>query len=339
MSPMFSKIRRRFGRFRRKTAKDAHKRIDMHTDDIIIRWQNVSRFGVGPGAQGIWSFNDGTSTILPIHVFDLTAYPENDTIGPVSQGMYSVFANNTNGDLGWTRLGSQNYDGNPWASGEFIEYGLAPSAVEEGRLRWVDLKMNLYGSYGVPIKWKISLIRVHDEAAVFGAYNTGDGSRQKMMLDALTRPMRYSNILTNTGYQKKGYTVLKQYNYVVNPLDKTDMTVVNTEGEQYLSPKFIEFKDFIKMDKDVCYNWHDATTASDLTADKPATNAMDNTPSELHTNVYPSNRIFLIVQATSSFIDTTTNPDSQSPSVALTNWVPTYDICLRRKFTVTPSNS
>lgn len=326
--------RRTGGRYKRRTAALANRRLDRDEEHVILRWQNVSRFGYGPGAQGIWTHDaSGNIQVQPMHVFDLTSFhPGNPLTGPITDGMYSVGINTLTGDLTYTLQRSQDNTGTTNTPGSnFYEYG-SVNYMEQGKLRWMDLKMNLYGSYYAPVKWRISLVRVHDEKAIFGSLTTED--RQKLMIDSFLKPFKYSNLLTNTGYQKLSYKVLKQFNYVIEPFDRGD--VPGTDETSYLQPNVVEFKYFHKFDKFLRYNWHDTATAANLTADTPNTNIMQSVSySNLHDTVYPSQRVFLVIQATcpdKSLID----PDTSEPTRSTTNLKASYDIVLRRKFE-TPS--
>lgn len=334
MVTQFTHVRRKFGRYKKRTVKSAHRRLDDLHEVSITRWQNVSRFGTGGGNQGIWSYGNAstpTSQHLNLHVMDLTTWGGNPLTGPLTDGMYVATVTNATGDITYTKLRSQNEAGVLGAGSFIMEYGNDYATVQDARLKWVDLKMNLYGSYSIPIKWKISLIRVHDELATFGHLSSSE--HQKEMIDSMIRSYKYSNILTNTGYQKKMYTVIKEYNYVVEPLQYTDQSVV-TGDPIVISPHFIEFKDFIKLDKDMNYAWHDSTTADDLTKDDPVVNTMQRNASDLHNTVYPTNRIYLVIQASSCFLnkgDGSLDPTTQIITKDMLKWAPSYDICLRRK--------
>lgn len=332
----YSKSRRSFGRYVKKNAKDAHRRLNIAAQKQIWRWQYVSRFGISGGIQGLYSYTAAGNTNMPIHIFDITSAPENLATGPLGPRMYCVGANNTTGDLYFSPLKAHNAGGgiDPgplWT--EFKEYGESRPNVEAARLKWVDLKMNLYGSYGVPVRYKISLIRVHDELSVIGGLNTDN--RQKTLIDSLHHPMKYSNLIGNTGYQKKSYSILRQWNYTVNPLDKSEQYNLNTDtGDENISPHFIEFKAFMKLDRDCRYDWHDETAAINLVGDYPDTNTMQTISNDVHNVVWPSKRLYLVIQASSPKVDTTVDPVSQAMTSTQLQWAGSYDICMRRKFEV-----
>lgn len=333
MTAPYRRVSRRAGRYKKKTAKAAHRRLDKDQVDNILRWQNVSRFGVGPGIQGLYTYKGPAPAelvIQPMHVMDLTALRSNPAVGPLGRGMYAVETDNT-GALTYTLLKSQDSMGTTLAVGQEIqEYGPVLS-TDYARLKWCDIRMNLYGAYYVPVKYKISIIKIHDEKAVFGTNAPQD--REKVMVDSMLKTMKYSNLLCNSGYQKKSYRVIKQFNYTIEPLMKSDAEVVN-EGDQFIAPNMTEFKFFYKMDRDCIYNWHDSASLSNLRDDTANVNTMQTTFADCHDTVYPASRVYLVVQASSTYQDTSNNPETQLMTVPVAKWAGSYDIVVRRKFQI-----
>lgn len=333
----YSRSRRKVGRYKRRTLAAAHRRLEASSNEVISRWQFVSRFGVGPGAQGIYKFGTGTDArVQPLHIFDLTNYmasdPTNNSGYTLTNGMYAVTTDNTSGDIAFRKLRSNTFDGLVASPGAcFDEYGYAYMSSSVN-LKWIDLKMNLYGSYFCPVKWSIKVLRVHDETAQFGA--AGSNARLKQMVDALVKPMNYSNILTDSGYQKKSYVVLRQFDYVIEPISKIDASTIATgDLAPEIAPNFKEVKIFMKVDDWKKYDWHDTTSADDLNADRPMTNTMQNTVASLHNTVYPTSRLILAITCSSPYMETTTDPVTTNLNVKdLARWAASYDIVLRRKF-------
>lgn len=333
----YSRSRRTVGRYKKKTIKAAHRRLEASSGHMINRWVFTSRFGVGPGAQGIYKFGSGTNArVQPLHIFDLTNYmpsdPTNNSSYALTNGMYAVTTDNTSGDIAYRKLRSNTISGVTGVPGDcFWEYGY-PYVAGNVNLKWVDLKMNLYGSYFCPVKWSIKVIRIHDEVACFGA--AGNNTRLKQLVDTLVKPMNYSNILTDTGYQKKSYTVLRQFDYVIEPMSKIDASTIATgDLAPEIAPNFKEVKIFMKVDEWRALDWHDTISTDDLNADRPTTNTMQTQIAELHNTPYPTSRLFLCITCSSPYMETTTDPVSTDLNVKdLARWAASYDICLRRKF-------
>lgn len=332
IGPNFTRSKRKYGRYKARTAKRANFRLDLQQQEVIYRWQNVSRFGIGPGAQGIWKYGGATARTQPLHVMDLTMSPVNEATGPLGSGMYALRNDNTSTDCSYVRVIGQTETGvsSNGGQGEFREFGFTDTSTRwtTATLKWVDIKMNLYGSYFVPIKYKIALVRIHDEVAVFGGFN--DGAKQKTMVDSMLKPMFYSNLLTNTGMQKKSYTIVKQWNYVVEPMMRTDAEAVDS-GETYKSPYFKEVKIFYKADKTLKYDWHDNTGVNDLVEDAATCNTNQTALNQLHNVIYPTSRLYLVITASSSKIEPTTDSATTAPTFDVTKWAGSYDIVVRRK--------
>lgn len=346
---LFSRSSRQFGRYKKKTVGSAHRKIALNEEKIIHRWQNVSRFGLGPGEQPMYTYRDAVAPndflCQPVHVFDLTRYI-NNTSGPDTvHGMHAVFNKVSTGEVFYgTSMHHQNAEGvqQPLDGTGFVERGVPPENVPYARLKWTDLKMNLYGSYGRPVKWRIMLVKIHDEGAVPG-FSAGTNANHKQMWDDILRPMKYSNLLGNIGEQKKSYRIVRSWNYTIEPLLKTEQWNINENlGNENIAPHFIELKCFLKHDINCKYDWHDAPTAANLTTDAPQTNLLQTELTEVHASVYPTKRLFLVVQCScadeigvASGYLAPWEPFENSQLNSLVNKYGSYDICLRRCFSVT----
>lgn len=334
----YARSKRMYGRYKRKTVRDVSRRLNNDEEKLIHRFQNVSRFGVGPGAQSIYTWADANNTAQPCHIFDLTAYPNNPTAGyTFANGMYALLSANATGNTSsYGPLPNQDAAGVVGALGvnnSFFERGVPPTDIDHARLRWIDLKMNLYGTFGRPVKYKVMIVGVHDETAVPGVPSSN--TRWNQMVDDWIRPYKYSNLLTNTGEQKKSYHVLKQWNYVIQPLNKTEQwNLEQFEALENLNPHFVEFKCFMKMDRDIAYDWHDTASATNLTGDVPATNFIQTAAADVHNTPYPVKRVFLVVLASCADVETAVAPwdPMPPPPSAIPFRYGSYDICLRRCF-------
>jgi len=338
----FMTRRSRWGRYKKVTTRSVNRKVEANEEDLILRWQAVSRFGFGPGYQAICTSN--LSNILqPLHIFDLTQFEHNGNAGnPLFGGMYNMATQLTSGDNIFYPINRcQDVAGDPQVGPAYMSFpemgNLPPGApkVENATLKWVDLRMNLYGSYQVPIKFKISIVQWHDEISVPGFSN--NAPRAISQFETMYKPYKYSNLLTNVAQQGKSYKTIKSWNYTIQPLAKSDAEAITDENAFLVmpSPHVAEVKAFIKLDRYCDYAWHDDPIPSFLTADKPTTDTFQVAEHEIRGSVYPAKRLFLIIQAFSS-AETTRNITVDGPSGADTKWAGSYDIILRRKFKVPP---
>jgi len=337
-STLYARSRSKWGRNKKKSLAKIYRKVEANEESVIYRWQQVSRFGLGCGAQGLYTWQDATNQKQSINIFDLTSYDGNATTqDPLFGGMYNVNNTLATGHLIFSGpMPHQDAAGSPVAfgvGGSHVEEGEPVFQIDNGTLKWVDLKMNIYGSFSVPVKWRISLVRFHDEVSVPGLSPTAN--RAISQFESMHRPLKYSNLLTNLASQAKSYRVVKSWNYTIQPLNKTEVWNVNLEGGNEIpSPHFIELKHFIKLDQYCDYSWKDDPTLINVVGDVPSTDTFQTAPANKHSSVYPTNRLFLIIQCSSPQVDTVTNPDSAPMTMALQNWAGSYDICLRRKFKV-----
>lgn len=345
---LFSKRRHKYGRYKRITARSVNRKVAANEEKVIYRWQYVTPFGFGGGAQGLFSYQvtlpgppPTTTEYQPLHIFDLSSYDGNPTTGPLYGGMHALGYQTATGDVQFSGPCQANdAAGNVLAftaGRNIVERGVPPTNVDRATLKWVDLKMNLYGSYCAPIKWKIMLVRIPDESSCpVNGLQTAD--RPKYNWQSILRPLKYSNLLSNCGELKKSIKIVKQWNYTVQPLMKDEQTDVGSANVN-ISPHFIELKDFMKLDKLCKYDWHDTQVAQNYTDDKPVVNVLQNFSTDVHSTVYPTQRLFLVVACSCG---TTNNTIADNPflnkwdviSRNTRNYAASYDICLRRCFMV-----
>jgi len=335
----FMTRRSRWGRYKKVTTRSVNRKVEANEEDLILRWQAVSRFGFGPGHQQISTAALG-DVVQPLHIFDLTQLEFNGSLGnPLLGGMYSLASQAVTGhNLYYPINRCQDVAGDPQLGPiftSFPELGNIPVGAprtQNATLKWVDLRMNLYGSYQVPIKYKISIVQFHDEVSVPGV--TGTAPRAISQMETMYKPFKYSNLLTNVAQQGKSYRTIKSWNYTIQPLSKSDAADVD-DPEALPAPNIAEVKAFIKLDRYCDYAWHDDPVPSFLLADKPSTDTFQTTDAQIYGSVYPVKRLFLIIQAFSA-AETGRNILVLAPSVPDTKWSGSYDIILRRKFKIPP---
>lgn len=338
---IYQRRKSRFGKYKKNTVGRVAKSLQLDEERSIHRWQFVSRWSEGAGKQAIWRWYDGSAnTQLNAHIFDLTKYPNNPASATLAAGMNQVVCTNATGTISYGGpLRCQDLAGATQAygtSGGFWERGGTKTNVAHGCLKWTDLRMNLYATYGNPVRFKIMLMRVFDEVSVPGQ-TTGTSDREKGMWDSIIHGHCYSNLLVNMGEQKKSYKIIKQWNHVVQPNSKTEQWNLNMDaGQENPAPNFLEFKAFIKHDYTVKYDWHDPVVAGangNLTADAPTTNTMQTSSTEVHDSVYPTSRLYLVIVASSPGFGPSNSGTADVSATDLTDAsASTYDIVLRRCF-------
>jgi len=335
----FMTRRSRWGRYKKLTTRSVNRKVEANEEDLILRWQAVSRFGFGPGYQSIMTCNIG-DILQPLHIFDLTQFEHNGVIGnKLFGGMHNMSTQfGTGHNLFYPIARAQDVAGDPQIGPfytSFPELGNIPAGsppVENATLKWVDLRMNLYGSYQVPIKFKVSIVQFHDEQSVPGFGDTTP--RAMSQFESMYKSFKYSNLLTNVVQQGKSFRIIKSWNYTIQPLPKSDAAEILDENV-LPSPNMAEVKAFIKLDRYCDYAWHDDPVPVHLTADKPSTDQFQVVDSEIRGSVYPVKRLFLIIQAFSA-AETGRNQLQVGPSGLDTKWGGSYDIILRRKFKIPP---
>lgn len=326
----FSQSRGRYGRRRRRTLFSRIKNLE---EKVIDRWQGVSQFGVGGGYYRIAKQTDSGNTIMPFHVMDLS-YQPNNTVGAGNfHGHRSFYINGVTGNLSDEVMPSQLEDGSRALSGTFVqERGQAIADVGSVFHRWTQIKLNLYGSLNRPIKYKVFLFKMDDDAC-FGYTPTGD-SESHLAFESLIKPYIYSNLLGNVGEQKKHVRMLKQWNYVINPLNKID-AVTTEHVDSNHNPNFQEVKIFVRHNMNINYEWYDHPTTAQLKTDVPNVDTFHTEAAQVNAHASPSARLFFGIMATSGSAFAVAGEDDWR-NVASDDFVQnygSYDMVLRRCYT------
>lgn len=288
----FSQVRGRYGRSRRRTLAS---RMKNNEEKFIDRWQAVSRYGVGGGFLRLCKSDDGTDTCFPLHIMDLS-YNQYNATGATNFAAHNcTLVNNASGDVKWDRLPGQDTTGVTqyplqWQN----ERGQPPVHLANSMFhKWTQIKLNLYGTLNRPVKYKVFLFKC-DADAVPG-FSAGSDAELKLQVESLMRPYLYSNLLGNVGEQKKSWRILKQWNFNIDPLAKSD--AADAESTNF-NMHFKEVKLFVRHDMNVQYQWYDNPTGPQLLEDVPRTDTFQTSSGQAMCHAYPTARLFLGIMAT-----------------------------------------
>lgn len=327
MNEHFTQARGRYGRKRRLTTRALQKSVTMK---LIERWQNVSKFGIG-GGQNILYWRDNSVWITyPFHVMELT-HTNNNPLTGTFNGLECMGWNVSGLELYHEKMPSQMPDGSRQVNGTWVtERGTPPTLIRNMMLRWVQIKLNLYGSLFRPLKYKLCLFQMDDDCCY--GHTANSDPELKLKTEALLRPYLYNNLLGDMGEQKKGFRMLKQWHYTMDPVNKSDAHDADTTN---YNPHFKEVKLWLPLDRMCNYDWFDEATTQNMSSFNPQIDTMQTSTFAFTNHVYPSKRLFFGIICSCGDNAQPNTPTTEWNSAATNESVKhygSYDIVVRRCF-------
>jgi len=311
-----SRARRRTGRLKKRSANQVFRLLQRSGQEYIYRWQQTSREYLGPGRVFIGMGNtDATYDRMPIHFMSLTNCPGglinlakgcNNAIS-----MCRVSFNKITGD--WAYNGdvqSQTYLGADatdyqWQleTNNATVYGETVNGLFH---KYTDIKLNLYGTYSVPIHYTVTLCTMPEQLdpLSFSAANAGgviaEGTECANMLKDMAVDLLHNNFGKNTSKStwRKDMKIIKEYKCTIQPLPYSDQQAEQTVPVGYSSAAHIkELKWFIRHDRYRNYKWSrdTAETLEHRDLGLPGWDVIQ--PRQIMCDVEWGKRVFLIIRA------------------------------------------
>lgn len=330
----------------RKTMTDKLTRAALET--VIYRWNGVKNF-LDNGRY--WMQNRvevAGFRSLPFYMFDLTAC-NNMCNGLATQcaPFLQLGANTANGNMSFRTVSGLDPSGTVATSSFVIERGPSPpglvattsvnlAPMTKSMLSWASIQMNLWGCTTKATKFAVQLVRITDrdlipyhpdgfyaaapqtfaQEIIASGASADDKKREKRndFYQNLTKTWVYNPISTTGGIQHKSYKVLKTQEFTIEP----NLTI---DGDSNANVKV--FKMFATLNK-MC-NYEDfnesLNTDAQLVTDP---SYVQNTGSQLSTQVKPTSRVYLVIRATNYGNDAGDTP-AETPS---------FDLSVRVKHTI-----
>lgn len=261
----YSRLTTTFGRYGRKTVRQAFKELRSGQYPLKLRWNAINPFGT---TGFLWMHNRTIAgvRVMPMYAFCLTSGNQfNGAFSPMMQ-----YALNTSTGYGqWSLALGQDQNGNAATVWSTEDNPSGNSAVLGARsmMKWASIKMNCYGAKNKPTRWLIQIIQVMDEDLdpVRTTRQQDDKLDQKFsqFWGNMVKQFTYNPISTIGSEHKKYYRVLKSMSFVQDP----QLSIDNDQ-----TPKIKTVNMFYKMNQ-LC-KWHyNKINASDNT--RPATDIPD----------------------------------------------------------------
>jgi hypothetical protein len=337
---------RRTGRKRRHTAKSVQRDIVRSGSNFVYRWQQTTPTYLGPGRLALgWTNETPFIQRVPIHFMSLSHFPLGTVYNPkgcFNHGLSRISYDQATSNYRWTKIPSQMFDGGTDATGVWqAERNDGGITTLKGSVlhKWTDLKINLYGSYAIPIRYQVFLCTMDEQV---DAYQYSEnvpfvlGTETNNMYKDISKNLLYSSIGSNGHvHWPKNVRIIKKCNVLVQPLTYSDQKAEQDmiDFGNGVAPHIHELRWFINHDRYRDYRWSENETQVNETfnlntpgwdVSRPTTNMCD---------VEWGKRLFLYITATSPLPETQTVV-SDYQSIAETRFQGSYDICVRNGFQV-----
>lgn len=335
-----SRRRRRLGRLRRGLSNPNFR-------DVVLRWQSTSDSYLGPGLNriGTWFNAGGSAMYMPLHFMSLT---NNAIIGEANgakgcfkdQGMCQLFKSQTNNSFSWLKRVCQIPTGaglsNSWQleQGDLDPLSNVPDTSKYLYHDWTDIRMNLYGSFSVPLTYNIYVMTMKEQLDPFqfglGA-DIAQGTECWNMFKDITRGCQGNSVSMNGRIDwPKDVRILKHDRIVMQPLGYSDQVAVSEPGPASHTPNIHEYRLFLNHRRYRNYKWSENADETSY-GNNYAVNQWDvNVSGETMCDVEWGKRLFLIITCTCA--DVGEGTDDYTANAVTARVQGSYDICVRNKF-------
>lgn len=313
----------------------------------IYRWQRTSATVLGPGQHPIaWQADPAFPTFekWPIHLMSLTTISGDlgnslAAKGIFTHGMIGIQYNNAGGFCQWYKNTCQQFDGvtnSPTGDWQLEQCnGPRTNVMDSMYHKWTDIKLNLYGTYSVPITYKVYLLTMKEQVDPYqfneGVNFTSNTECNHMFTD-IGRSILYSTVGQNADVKwPRDVKILKKCSVTINPMDYSNQQAEIESVFESSAPHIHELRWFIRHDRYRDYKW---TKGQELIKDLSYTNGgwNVNTSVSPYCDVEWGKRVFLMITATSPKVVTNVPYETMSGEMAKTQG--SYDICVRNAFNV-----
>lgn len=332
-----TRVKRTVGRYPQLTNNRLMKLMRAGMTDVILRAQGLTNFDTNVGYYPLANRQETEGlNIVPIHVWDLTTFPNNTTS---VQAGYAYGWNNLTAGATLVRpsLSVQTPAGAKENSG-FYQVEKSSGDMKQGVLSqaskimhdWSDIRLNLYGARKRGTTFYIDVVRCKDEFSnlVFG----GTGNNDLMeLIRTMQSPLIYSNLQSYNPHNLKKLQIIKSFKYYVPGGSLDDLDTIG---------KVKEFKLFLRQGNVYNYAWQQ-TGAPGLPHEQ--SDGVDYTNNDgVYNSPFHGSRVFLVIRAFS--------PERRTQAAAAWNSVdpvkgitevpadpltePSYDLIVRNKFTL-----
>lgn len=310
-SQEYSRYKENLGRYGAPTLRQAFKELRASQEKVVYGHRNFGDFTVG--AHPLAFANVGVNEqVVPLCLYDLTCVNtirNNNYL--TSRPFMNMYLENATGAVTFKPLNGVNATGVIVPELQLLRAGQGNindhvDLGERTLLKWIHIKLNLFGARAKVTKWCIQLVKLRDEqldpydkATVYNASLT----KFNGFWQALVKPFTLNPIADQTVRASKDLQVLQTWTFVQD---------ANTTIEQDTAPKCKEVNLFIKKNQ-VC-KWDNFFVEKEGTADEVTANNgfLPSFNGSVNSYLLPKYKTYLLIRAMnigkSDDVSSLTNP-------------------------------
>lgn len=309
----------------------------------IVRLQGVKKelqapdFATGTVLPGWYNINTGLpattisdNSVRPVYVVDLEVVNNAGIVNPVVVQM-SV---GDNASIGWESRTSQNNVGGTVTSQwwpEDLRYISGDSTPNAQYLQqmWYDIRLKLYGARRQAVTYDVFLCRFREahmiplalrEATTLSA---GDQAEYFSFWQNFARNLSYNTILPGAGKWRRGLQVLRHKRAIMSASTSDDLDT---------QPDNVDLKWFVRDGNVKSFVDNNNYFTDQATLETGAWNQYTAATNCLNRPSYEKGRMFLVIRAT-DISATQSGVDEDADDN------PSFDMCIRKKVVVYPTNT
>lgn len=288
---------------------------------------------VGGGAYHLYNYySSGTYLYMPCHVWDITSI-NNIVNGSIVQDtpgkeLRFTISGGVPINADWATLDGRASDttstGGCWQADSLSASASGPVIQPNRRCMqdWTQAKILCYGAAKQPTEFVIEFIQIKEDY-LHPPYTQAEpvpGTYESLVSGALSfwqnysKPFSANPISETSALKRKDIKVLKSIRFTLQSRESSD-SYANVGHMKHLNI-------FFRMKRMCKYDWLEWST--DLYQNNPTSFAANT--GHLSTRVHPKARIYMTIRATNTTQVT-------SPANASTDYMPSYDLVLKKKYT------
>lgn len=298
---------------RRTATGNALQLVKASAQYTMYKWNGVKEFD-NHGYYWLSNFQDGINRRLPCYLFDLTSCRNSGSTGTIVANPFVQMYSDQLGRIYSTLQSGLQSDGSTTSSGLQLE--ISPTSATVGfhphardMLKWVSIKMNLWGCKNRSTKFIIQLVRFTEDNlapthASEGGLSSGVNDERSALFQHLLKPLIYNPIATTSALHSRKMKVYKTESFII---DSTS----TTETDQDPNVKVLKW--FVNMNK-IC-NYVESAQRIDFLADfaDQADFATNTNNQQFATQTEVRSRLYLMIRASNYGSDEEqTNADTPS---------------------------
>lgn len=309
----------------------------------IVRLQGINKelqapdYSSGAVLPGFYNINTGLpatttgdNSVRPVYVVDLEAVNNAGLVSPV---VLQMSVSDTAG-IQWENRNSQNNAGGSVSSQwwpEDLRYmsGDGTPSAQYLQHMWYDIRLKLYGARRQAVTYDVYLCKFREEHMIPLTFRLGttlspqDQAEYVAFWQNFSRNLSYNTILPGAGKWRRGLEVLRHKRAILSASTSDDLDTQpdNVDLKWYVRDGNV--KSFV--DQNIQITDQATLEIGAWTQYTAATNAL-NRPA------YERGRMFLVIRATDiSATQSGVQEDADDN--------PSFDMCIRKKFVVYPTNT